>query len=591
VFPNEPEGRCPNGGIEKGFLYHFLIGGLPDEQEGYQMKKRIAIFLVVLLAVALAACSGPAAKTSKPAAAAATGYTGPKVLHMSTTGMIPSFDPQISNSAGDIIIFTATFEGLVTKKNGQVIPGVAEKWEITKNNTVYTFHLRDTKWSDGKAVTAQDFFDSFVRLATDPRCAEQLWYADPIVNIRAISNKEADVSTLGVKVIDDKTFQITLSAPTPYFLQLLTHSMFMPIRSDLVAAQGVNYGQDAKTLAYNGAFTVKEWVQENKLVLVKNPGYWRADEIKLDSVVYQAVPDANAAKNMFDIGEIDFLTLGAAIAPLYVNNPSYREYDGGGSEWIQFSVIGKKPETGKVLANRNFILALSYAMDRTALDTALFKSNYPYGGVINPGITAYGDVKWGKFAPEAATYHPLKADVAKAKKYLDKALKELGLTSVGQLPTFTYTVIDGEFYKTVGEYFQDVFTRELGLKWEVEQLLIPQFYKLMQSGAYDLMMPGWGPDWDDPDTYMSMWHSNHPNNVTGIKLVKLDQMLDAIKVEPNEKKRAELYKKAEKLLVTEGAVIPLHMRKGAYVYNDRVQGIIMNMIAPSIDYRWADIVK
>jgi oligopeptide transport system substrate-binding protein len=113
----------------------------------------------------------------------------------------------------------------------------------------------------------------------------------------------------------------------------------------------------------------------------------------------------------------------------------------------------------------------------------------------------------------------------------------------------------------------------------------------MQSGAYDLMMPGWGPDWDDPDTYMSMWHSNHPNNVTGIKLVKLDQMLDAIKVEPNEKKRAELYKKAEKLLVTEGAVIPLHMRKGAYVYNDRVQGIIMNMIAPSIDYRWADIVK
>lgn len=372
---------------------------------------------------------------------------------------------------------------------------------------------------------------------------------------------------------------------------MLCSTIFFPCRQDIIDSEGDQYGLNADKLAYNGPFTVTGWLPENKMVLTKNPAYWRADEIKLDSVVFNVVDDENTAKNLFDNGDLDYLTLGSATAPLYVDYPGYFTYDSGGSEWLQFSTIGETEETGKVLANRNFIWALSYAIDRTALDEALFSSNYPYTGIINPSITAYGDVKWGDFAPENAEIHPSTADAEKAKEYLDKALDELGYDSVEALPTFTLTVIDGEFYKTVGEYFQDVYSRNLGLKFEVEQLLVPQFYNMLTSGEYDITMPGWSPDWNDPNTYMSMWHSSHPNNVSGLDLSKSDKILDKLRYETDEVKRAEMYKEAEKILLTEGPIIPLHMRTASAVSSDRVTGIIPGMFAPFLDYRWAEAVK
>lgn len=570
------------------------------------MKRLFAIFMAAMMMAAIVTgCAVPGQQaTNSPEATEVPAVSGqpeataaveepaqPKVLRLTQAEGLSSLDPSITSTVGNTIVLCGIFEGLVTAKHGEVIPGMAETWEVTEGNTVYTFHLRDAVWSDGKAVTAQDFYDTFARIATDPRCAEHLWYADPILNIAAISEGTKDISELGVKVLDDKTIQFTLSGPTPYFLQMLTHSLFLPTRSDLVAEQGEGYGIDFTKLAYNGPFTVTDWVVENKMQLTKNPTYWRADEINFDTVEFTVVSDTNTAKNMFDNGDIDFLTLSSSVAPLYVDYPGYSEYDRGGSEWLQFSTIGQTPETGVIMANRNIIWALSYAIDRTALDTALFSSNYPYTGVINPSITAYDDVKWGDFFPEATSYHPAVADVAKAKEYLATALTELGYASAEDMPAITLTVIDGEFYKTVGEYFQDVYQRELGIKVNVVQLQVPQFYQLLTSGEYDITMPGWSPDWDDPDTYMSMWHSSHPNNVTGLDTSDIDALLDQIKTEPDAKARAELYKQAETLLLTKGPIIPLHMRLGAVVSSERITGVTPEMFSPFVDYRWGDIVQ
>ncbi len=540
------------------------------------MKRFWALTLSILLLTTLAGGT-----------AAAEG----KVLRLIQKESITSMDPQTSSNVGVTIVMCAALEGLVTTRFGEIIPGIADSWDINEDNTVYTFHLRDAKWSDGKPVTADDFYQSFLRLATEPRCAEQLWYADSILNISAVSKGEKDPSELGVRVIDEKTIEITLATPTPFFLQLMGHSMFLPIRADLVAEQGTDYGMNCDKYAFNGAFKITKWVPENILVLEKNPDYWRADEVKLDGIQFTVVNDDNTIMNMFDSGEIDYMGLGSATAPLYKDNPGYFQYDSGGAEWIQFSTHGATEETGRILANRNFILAFSYAIDRTALDKALFAFNIPYTGVVNPSITAYGTTKWGDFFTDAAKYHPQAADLEKAKEYLGKAIEELGIASVGDLPAFTFTVINGEFYKTVGEYFQDTLLRTLGIKLNVEQLQVPQFYEVLTSGQYDFTLPGWSPDWDDPDTYLSMWHSSHPNNNSGIDLPRFDELMAQVRTENDPAKRAELYREAEILLLTEGPVIPVHMRTAAAVKSPRVTDIAPCMFSPFLEIRWADIVE
>ena len=565
------------------------------------MKRLLALSLAMIMLLAcLTACAppNPSGNTNNQqntnagdTADEGDSTTVEQVLHLSQNTTVPKIDPSTSTNVNDCIVYTGIFEGLVTKKGNEIIPGMAESWEVNEDNTVFTFHLRDAQWSDGEPVTSKNFYDAIVRLATNPLSAELLWYAEPILNISAVSKGEKDISELGVETPDDKTIIITCSGPTPYFLQLLSSSYFFPCRQDIIDSEGDQYGLNADKLAYNGPFTVTEWLPENKMVLTKNPTYWRADEIKLDSVVFNVVNDTNTAKNLFDNGDLDYLTLGSSTYELYEDYPGYFTYDSGGAEWLQFSTFGATEETGKILANRNFIWALSYAIDRTALDEALFSSNYPYTGIVNPSITAYDDVKWGDFAAENAEIHPKTADVEKAKEYLDKALDELGYDSVEDLPTFTLTVIDGEFYKTVGEYFQDVYSRNLGLKFEVEQLLVPQFYNVLTSGEYDITMPGMSPDWDEPSTFLNQWHSSHPNNATGMDLSKSDKLLDDLRTESDAKKRAEMYKEAERILLTEGPIIPLHMRLAAAVSSERVTGIIAGMLPPYTDYRWAEIVK
>ncbi len=539
------------------------------------MKKTLAALLAILTLISLLSVSASA--------------EGEKILKLIQKESITSMDPQVSSNVGVTIVMCAALEGLVTNRFGELIPGMAETWDISEDGLTYTFHLRDAKWSDGKPVTADDFYQSFVRLATDPRCTEQLWYADPILNIAAVGRGEMDVSELGVKAIDEKTLEIKLSAPISYFLQVLGHSMFLPSRADLVAEQGVDYGMDPKKYAFNGPFIITEWIPENIMTLKKNPDYWRADEIKLDGVTFTVVNDDNTIKNMFDAGEIDYMGLGSTIAPLYKDNPGYFQYDSGGAEWIQFSVKGTSETTAKFMQNRNFIMAISNAIDRTALDNALFQFNIPYTGVVNPSITAYGDVKWGEFFPNTADYHPQTANVEKAKEYLQKAMDEVGVKSVEEMPEFSFIVINGDFYKTVGEYFQDVVLRNLGVKFAVEQMQVPQFYEVLTSGEYDFMLPGWSPDWDDPDTYLSMWHSSHPNNASGIPMPKFDENMSLVRTEQDPVKRAELYKEAEIVLLTEGPIIPVHMRTAAAVRSARVENIQPVMFSPFLDFRWADI--
>jgi len=208
-----------------------------------------------------------------------------KVFTIPASGGLDNLDPRVLLSTGHAVVQYGIFESLVRTHDGDLLPGMAETWEISDDGLTYTFHLRDAKWSDGKPVTAGDFVHAFVRMFEI--CPASSIF-DDIKNGAQLRAGELPPEQLGVQAPDDKTVVITLKNPVPYFMGLIGMHLGSPGREDLANKFGDGYGATAESLASGataeslascGPFILKEWKHEDKLVLEKNPDYWNADKI------------------------------------------------------------------------------------------------------------------------------------------------------------------------------------------------------------------------------------------------------------------------------------------------------------------------
>jgi len=206
--------------------------------------------------------------------------------------------------AGDI------FEGLVTDDiNAQPIPGQAESWTISDDGLVYTFTLRDgIVWTDGTPVTAGDFVFSFQRLMDPETAAEYAYLQYPIKNAEAINSGEnTDIDSLGVVAIDDKTLEITVEQPTPYFIGGLTHYTAFPIPKHVIDAKGDDWVK-VENIATNGPYKPTEWIPGSHVSTVKNEAHYDAANTKIDGAKFFVLEDQSAALKRFRAGEFDILT-------------------------------------------------------------------------------------------------------------------------------------------------------------------------------------------------------------------------------------------------------------------------------------------
>ncbi|MEO1292840.1 MAG: peptide ABC transporter substrate-binding protein, partial [Pseudomonadota bacterium] len=197
------------------------------------------------------------------------------------------------------------YEGLVVyDANAEVIPGVAESWEISEDGLTYTFTLRDDAvWSNGDPVTAGDFVYSFKRIQDPATAAKYASILYPIKNAEAINQGEAEVDTLGVAAVDDKTLEITLEAPTPFFVELLQHQTGLPVHPASVEEHGTDFVQPGNMIS-NGAYTLESNTPNDKIVLVKNEAFREADQVAIDTVEYIPFEDRAACVRRFEAGEV-----------------------------------------------------------------------------------------------------------------------------------------------------------------------------------------------------------------------------------------------------------------------------------------------
>ncbi|MCX8984441.1 oligopeptide ABC transporter substrate-binding protein OppA [Citrobacter portucalensis] len=475
---------------------------------------------------------------------------------------VQSLDPHKIEGVPESNINRDLFEGLlISDVDGKPSPGVAEKWE-NKDFKVWTFHLRkDAKWSDGTPVTAQDFVYSWQRLAnpnTASPYASYLQYGH-IVNIDDIIAGKKSVTDLGVKAIDDHTFEVTLSEPVPYFYKLLVHSSVSPVPRAAVEKFGEKWTQPANIVT-NGAYKLKDWVVNERIVLERNTNYWDNAKTVINQVTYLPISSEVTDVNRYRSGEIDMT---------YNNMP------------IELFQKLKKEIPNEVHVDP-YLCTYYYEINnqkapfndvrvRTALKLALDRD------IIVNKVKNQGDLPAYSFTPPytdgAKLVEPewFKWSQEKRNEEAKKLLAEAGYTAEKPL-TFDLLYNTSDLHKKLAIAAASIWKKNLGANVKLENQEWKTFLDTRHQGNYDVSRAGWCADYNEPTSFLNMVLSDSSNNTVHYKSPAFDKLIaDTLKV-TDEAQRSELYSKAEQQLDKDSAIVPVYYYVNARLVKPWVGG-------------------
>ncbi len=550
-------------------------------------KRLAALLLAGLMAVSCAACSTPGEKQTTAAGTEAGGNAsaetvsgsetgGEKIFRYSIATDVTTLDPQKCNETIAATIAYHMFEGLTRSVGGEVQPGIAESWDVSEDGLVYTFHLRDAKWSDGEPVTAEQFVYGMRRIV-DPEVASTFAFiAKPLLNAEEITAGEMAVEELGVKAIDEKTLECTLAFPAPYFLQVLSMSQFYPTREDYVTQYGADFAANGDKNVYNGPFVLKEWRQNDRIILEKNENYWDAENVHLDGAEIIVVADDNTALAMYEQGELDYVLVPTDLIPNY---PDAEFAYSGACDFIRLNT-GSGP-----LANKNFRLALEYGLNRSEFIT--LSTNGYWEAATRFVLPLVGGVSktYGEEFPYEA--FPAEGDQELAKQYLQTALQELGFNDPSEI-TLDLMTTDDERTKKEAEVLQALLQDALGININIS--LVPRAERLSRedTGDYEMVVSGIMPDYPDPISFLESWETDSPYNHMSYSNAEYDALLEKAYADGNAESRFATLFEAEKTLMEDGAVIPLQYRMDARLLNPNMADVSYYFCGYTINFVHAD---
>ena len=475
---------------------------------------------------------------------------------------VQSLDPHKIEGVPESNVSRDLFEGLlVSDVEGHPSAGVAEKWE-NKDFKVWTFHLRkDAKWSDGSPVTAHDFVYSWQRLA-DPKTASPyasyLQYGH-IANIDDIIAGKKPTSDLGVKAIDDNTFEVTLSEPVPYFYKLLVHPSVSPVPKTVVEKFGDKWTQPANIVT-NGAYKLKDWVVNERIVLERNTNYWDNAKTVINQVTYLPISSEVTDVNRYRSGEIDMT---------YNNMP--------------IELFQKlKQEIPKEVHVDPYLCTYYYEINnqkapftdvrvRTALKLALDRD------IIVNKVKNQGDLPAYSYTPPytdgAKLVEPewFKWSQDKRNAEAKKLLAEAGYTADKPL-TFNLLYNTSDLHKKLAIAVASIWKKNLGVDVKLENQEWKTFLDSRHQGTFDVARAGWCADYNEPTSFLNTMLSDSSNNTAHYKSPAFDKLIaDTLQV-TDEAQRTELYTKAEQQLDKDSAIVPVYYYVNARLVKPWVGG-------------------
>ena len=558
------------------------------------MKRTFALMLALVMVLSLfAGCGGKAPATDAPAADAPAASAGPKEINIAKAYDATTLDPHQGNDDGSYNIIKYLSEGLVRNKGGFIVPGVAERWEASKDGLEVTFYLRDNAvWSDGTPVTAEDFHYSFLRLL-DPAVGYN--YCDSAFlfkNGEAYFNGEATAEEVGVEVIDSKTLKITRENPSIETLYQLAGTAFLPIRKDVAEANGVSYGAEADKIMTNGPFTLTEWGHEAKLVLTKNDKYWDKDSIKLDKMTFVVGASGDTAIDMMMAGQLDLLENGvdSKIQPLIDMGFVATPYSAG-YQCLHMNSKGRNEDSAKFMANSNFRQALNLTINRAAIIKSANLGLMAATRISSSTDMGVNDTMHTEYALEA---WPAEGDAAKAKEHFDLAMKELG-TTAADVPELSMLCFDSEGNMTILQAAQDMILNNLGIKCVIDPQPIQQMIGKAIGGDWDFWyggMTGGTMDWLSSGSVAEGFYSNPDKDDYGTYNYcnkEFNALFDKASVTLDVKERKDLLFEMEKILVTDPATIVLGWNRTNVVTKAGLTGLLIS--GGDSDYTYMDLAQ
>lgn len=553
------------------------------------MKKFLALFLTMMLTLgALSGCSttkdnGTDVNNNQDNLSG-DNQKDEQIFTFAGSNDIMTLDVSLMNDEMSAIVMYAVNEGLVRFNQGKIIQGIAEKQEISEDGKVYTFYLRDAKWSDGEDVTAHDFVYSFLRTLDPKTGSSQVEEFDSILNAQEYYSGEIeDESKVGIKALDDKTLEITLVEEDPFFLSLVAQGInFYPIRKDYVENFKESYATSPDKFIGCGPFTLTEWAQASSITMEKNQSYWDNESIKLDKVVEYIIPDGNTSIGMYDLGEVDGVYSISALQT--VNYPEHGSNVGGTLQHLVF-----RSEEGKVTSNSNLRKALSFAIDREAIVNAVAAPGTKVSDrMLDPTIT-YNDEQIADLY-KASSNVPSNGDENKAKEYLELALEELNLSSVSELPSLNYVCLDSSAHKQYAEALKARWEKVLGIDVQINIMPVPQAIGSLLSGEFDIFLNGQSTG-VHPDTLLKNYILDGSNNYAGWNNEEYTDLILKQQKNSNIQERFEQIQKAEQIILDEAPVAPLWMPGTAYLAQKYVKNLHYGRQTGSIEFIYAYIEK
>lgn len=475
-----------------------------------------------------------------------------------------SIDPTLISEGVGMVIGQQLFEMLVNyDANGKIIPGVAQTWTPSADFKTWTFKLRpNAKWSDGSPVTAHDFVTSWQRLA-DPKTASEYSYylADmQVVNAQDVIDGKKDKAELGVKAIDDYTFEVQLTNPVPWFIEAVSLICLAPVPSKLLAAgQWPNFDNYVS----NGAYVLKAGIPNEKYTLVKNEHYWNANKAVITEANFNIIRNANDAYKRLQAGDLHAFRLSTpSLLQALKADSNYKvvQTPGAYSVWYGFN-LSKPPFDD--LKTRQAIL---YAIDTKELESKVFRGTVQatslYASRAIPNVD--------KYLKESAYFNePMEQRIAKAKELLAQA----GYSESNPL-RFTISYNTNETYKLASIAIQAQLKKAFGnsVATNLNNQEWATFLNSRHSGLLSFFRSGWGADYYEPSTFYALWQSKSTLNESRFINKEYDELYASIYTLGSEEERFKVYARLNEILNDQAGGVPLYSSLDSYAMVKNLYG-------------------
>ena len=470
-----------------------------------------------------------------------------------------SLDPARATGINEGQLVDNLYEGLVEYPagDGELVPGVAERWEVSADGLVYTFHLRvDARWSDGRVVSAQDFRRSWLRLLKprNARSHRELLYI--IQGAQAYGlGRSSDPNSVAIEVVSPSVLRVVLASPAPYFLELCAFSALRPVAE---GQEESAFGpQESGRLVTNGPYRLESWRAGERLTLSKNLRYWGHERVRLSWVSIEPVKDNDDVVRRYLSGRLDWT--GTVDLPVdsvkeLARREDYRESPSYGTYYLRLNT------QNSALADNRVRRALTLSVDRQSISSLVSGGVRPAAGFVPPTKEYKGGdgrLEWTPKAARTLWGEARGGDVANS---------------------LTLLINDQPNHRHIARHLVADWKRVLGVTVRIDAVPWPEYLRRINAGKFQMARAGWLGDYQDPMTFLELWGRGHTHNTTRWFDREYTGLLEKARRAKGPAARATLLTEAESILLKRGPVVPLFFYARSSLLSPRVRGFVSNRL-------------